>query len=714
MQFEYMGMRHWRTGYPKRHQWRRPSTQLPNAHAGSKPKQDNMSLSENVRTQARLRARLGVPVCLAMLLCIWQWGTAAPFIGAAHVVSAFGLNLVYNVAVLVAVRPASHVKPALIARLTAILDPLLLSLGLALIGEAGQLFACFYLFTILGFGFRIGAATMSICQIASIIGFIAMALLTPAWRQHPIAAISVLLFLAVVPLYARSLIVGLRQACDHAESESRAKTQLLANVSHELRTPLTGIVSSAQLMREENEDPKVQRRSDTILALSRELIGQINDLLDSAKYGADALQLEHAPFRLADLAEQLRRTLAATALAKGVLLHVSTDDRIGFGLMGDAFHLARVLLNLGGNALKFTDHGEVRIRMSLLAETPAACQLRFSCRDTGIGIAPELHQKIFEPFFQASAGTTRKYGGTGLGMSIVQGILAAMNSRLTVQSAPGQGSLFEFDLWLERAPLPEDGERGQAETVRNKRILVADDNATNLVLIRELLERDGHQVVTAASGGAAIQLLGELTTDLAILDFNMGDMDGATVLQLYRFGTLNPVPVYILTADNAPATARRLMESGAAGVLHKPIDLATLREAIGHVFRAGPAPRQDSLAAVRYIDQAAIADLHSLGDDPVFFEQLLGTAASDLEALCAILSDAVLRHDLSTTRNKAHALKGISVSVGAVQLSSIATRLMHIAQADLQREGAALAAEIGRTAAHSIDALRRQLVAPGS
>ena len=109
-----------------------------------------------------------------------------------------------------------------------------------------------------------------------------------------------------------------------------------------------------------------------------------------------------------------------------------------------------MLLNLGSNALKFTDYGEVSIRMSLLEETPAACHVRFSCRDTGIGISPELHQKIFEPFFQASAGTVRKYGGTGLGMSIVQGILTAMNSRLTVQSGAGQGSLFEFDLWLER------------------------------------------------------------------------------------------------------------------------------------------------------------------------------------------------------------------------------------------------------------------------
>jgi two-component system sensor histidine kinase RpfC len=673
---------------------------------------NKMILSENVRTQARLRASLGIPVCLGMLLCLWYQGPATPGIGLWQIILAFSLNVIYNAVVLLAVRTPSRLKPVLIANLTAVMDPLLLSLGLSLMGEAGQLFTCFYLFTILGFGFRVGAKTMAICQAASIAGFISMALLTPPWRQHPVAALSVLLFLIVVPYYARSLIVGLQRACNHAESESRAKTQLLANVSHELRTPLTGIVSCAQLIREENDDPRVQRRSDTILTLSRELMVQINDLLDSAKVGADALQLERVPFRIADLGEQLRRTLAATALTKGVLLHVSIDDRIASHLLGDAFHLGRVLLNLGGNALKFTEQGEVSIRMSLLDETPAACHVRFSCRDTGIGIAPELHQKIFEPFFQASAGTTRRYGGTGLGMSIVQGILAAMNSRLTVQSAPGQGSLFEFDLWLERSLPPDLAAPGKTEAVRDKRILVADDNATNLMLTRELLERDGHQVTTAANGREAIALLGTAPIDLAILDFNMGDIDGASVLQIHRFGTLDPVPAYILTADNAPATARRLMDTGAVGVLHKPIGLATLRQAINHVFAAGPAPRQEGLAAVQYIDQATMTDLRALGDDPLFFEQLLGTAAADIEALCAILDEAILRQDLGTTRAKAHALKGISVSVGALQLSSIATRLTHIVQADLQRESAVLVAEIGRAATHSISSLRSLMLSP--
>lgn len=669
-------------------------------------KSNKAILFDDVRAQAQLRARLGVPVCLLMLLCIWYWGPSSPAIGAWQVISAFSIHMLYNIVLSYRMRTPSRLRPALIANITAIVDPLLLSVGLALMGQIGQLFACFYLFTILGFGFRINAQTMTLCQLASIAGFTGVALLSPPWKAHPVNALSVLLFLAVVPLYARALIAKLQLACEHAESESRAKTQLLANVSHELRTPLTGIVSSAQLMIEENTDQQVQKRSDTILKLSRDLMTQIDDLLDSAKYGADALQLENRPFRLADIAEQVRRSLGATALSKGIMLQVSTDERISPVLMGDDFHLGRVMLNLAGNAVKFTDHGEVLVRMGLLEESADACRVLFSCRDTGIGIAPDMHQKIFEPFFQASAGTTRKYGGTGLGMSIAQGILAGMGGALRLRSAPGQGSLFEFDLWLQKAPaLTPDAVRTH-EIVRNKRILLADDNATNLLLTRELLERDGHHVLTADNGPAAVRLLETAEVDLAILDFNMGELDGASVLQIYRFGSLNPAPAYILTADNAPATTRRLMESGAAGVLHKPVALATLRQAISHLFSAGPALATDTVAASPCIDKSTIADLKSLSSDTTFFEQVMHTAAADIDTLCSVLSAAIRNRDLTVTCAKAHALKGLSVAVGAVQLSSIATRLIHIAQVDLDREGAALVAEIGVVSKRSISALR--------
>ena len=672
------------------------------------------TLFESVRAQARLRASLGVPVCLLMLLSIWYGGPSTPAILPWHVITAFTFHGVYNVAVLLIVRAGARVNPVHIVNFTAVMDPLLLSMGLALMGQIGQLFACFYLFTILGFGFRIDAKAMTVCQVASIIGFSCVALISPSWRDHPVPALSVLMFLAVVPLYAKALIERLQLARDHAEAESRAKTQLLATVSHELRTPLTGIVSSAQLMREENADVQVRKRSDTILTLSRELMAQINDLLDSAKYGADALRLERTPFRMTDMAEQLRRTLGATALSKGIMLQVSTDERMPALLLGDAYYLGRVMLNLAGNAVKFTDHGEVLVRMAVLAENAQACHVLFSCRDTGIGIAPELHQKIFEPFFQASAGTTRKYGGTGLGMSIAHDILRRMGSVMRVQSAPGQGSRFEFDLWLDKAEPPQHEEVRATEIVRNKRILLADDNATNLLLTRELLERDGHDVLTAANGREAVALLETSVIDLAILDFNMGDMDGASVLQIYRFGKLAPAPAYILTADSAAATTRRLMEGGAAGVLHKPIDLATLRQAISHLFSAGPAPCPEAHSADVCIDASTIAELRALGYDDIFFEQVLNTAAADIETLCAILATALRNQDLAATRDRAHALKGISLSVGAVQLCSIATHLTHLVQADLERDGTALAAEIGTARLQTVSALRSMVKSPAA
>jgi two-component system sensor histidine kinase RpfC len=221
-------------------------------------------------------------------------------------------------------------------------------------------------------------------------------------------------------------------------------------------------------------------------------------------------------------------------------------------------------------------------------------------------------------------------------------------------------------------------------------------------------------VLTAANGREAVALLETSVIDLAILDFNMGDMDGASVLQIYRFGKLAPAPACILTADSAAATTRRLMEGGAAAVLHKPIDLATLRQAISQLLSAGPAPDQKAHDASICIDASAIAELRELGRDDIFFEQVLNTAAADIETLCKALAAALRKHDLAATRNKAHALKGVSVSVGAVQLCSIATRLTQLVQADLVREDAALLAEIGAVSAQTVSALRGMLKSPAA
>jgi len=666
-------------------------------------------LLEHVRTQARLRARLGVPVCLLMLLCLWHWGPSSPNIGAIHIVPVFAVHLVYNLGLLHVTRSASRCDPRHVATFTAVMDPVLLSAGLMLMNQIGQIFACFYLFTILGFGFRIGIAAMHVCQLASIGAFSAMALLNPSWHAYPVAVISILLFLGIVPLYAKALITRLQFARRHAESESQAKTRLLATVSHELRTPLTGIVSCAQLMQEESVDPQVRKRADTVLTLSAELLVQINDLLDSAKYGADTLGLAHQSFSMADVAEHLRCTLGPIALAKGIALRIKVDERMPALFMGDMPMLCRALMNLGGNAVKFTDQGEVNINFTLLGYRPGACHILCSCQDTGIGIDTAMHQKIFEPFFQASGGANRKYSGTGLGMSIARDIVSRMGGEIHVSSMPGQGSLFEFAIWLDKANTADSGihKAGPTGIVRNKRILLADDNATNLMLTCALLERDGHRVLTASSGQEAVRLLSSTEIDLALLDFNMGDIDGATALQIYRFGKVSPAPAYILTADNTSATTRRLIDSGAAGVLHKPISLEALRRAVSQQFCADTACATTSEEnPIDWVDNTVIANLKELGSNDDFVARVVNTALADIRLLSNDLTAALKKQDLPSVLDKAHAIKGIAVSVGAVRLAALAARMSQMEQPGIEQDRLALITEIAEVTMQSMQALR--------
>lgn len=657
-------------------------------------------LDAAVLAQAKLRVKLGFPVWALMLACIAIWGPASRAIAPGWIAGVFLANMLYNLTLLLLAREPRRVPARAIVPVTAVLDPLMLSAGLALTGEPGQAFIGFYLFTMLGFGFRIGPEAMRLCQLAAIAGFGTVALTSPSWRAHPVTTLAVLILLTVVPLYARILIGKLRDAQALAESESRAKSQLLANVSHELRTPLTGIISSAQLLREAHAAPEVLRRCDAIVALSRDLMLQINDLLDSARHEAGALQLEPAPFAMRELAEQLRSTLAPTALTKGIALQIEVDQRIPPRLCGDAHYLKRVLLNIAGNAVKFTEHGEVALRIALLDADSAGCLLHFGCRDTGIGIAPELQQRIFEPFFQASSGITRRYGGTGLGMSIAREIVALMGGALRVTSEPGSGSLFEFTLRL-----PHSRDAAAAAPKQRKRILIADDNATNLLLLQETLERDGHQVLAVCGGTEAIAALSEADFDLVILDFNMADIDGATVLKLYRFGRIDPAPAYILTADMTAAPC--LADSGAAGILHKPLSVDALRQAVAAAPVPAAALRAPAEGKEAYLDAAVVQHIREISDDPAFMEQVLLTAAADIERLSGPLLQAIESADLAAVQNGAHALRGVCASVGAARLGSVAARLMHIALEDLRRDAGKLRTETAELARRSLDALRR-------
>jgi two-component system sensor histidine kinase RpfC len=675
-------------------------------------------VEKNVKTQARVRAKLGFPVLSLGLISVWYWGTPYGSIGQSAVWIIAVLHVLYIFAVLFF---AARLRPFTAAQLvigTAILDPLMLSGWLAMMGESGRLFVCFYLFTVLGFGFRIGPQPMWICQAASIIGFGTVVAIAPIWQQHPLVSLSFLILLIVVPMYATILIKQLRDARTHAERESQAKSQLLAKVSHELRTPLSGIVASAQLIATETDDESVSKRADTILSLSKDLLLEINDLLDSAKYEASSLVLESALFNLSDVLDHLHLTLASTASAKGIDFTVNMDEDIQDMVQGDSHYLNRVLINIAGNAVKFTEKGKIDVYLKLLETGADHYRVRFGVRDTGIGIPKELHQNIFEPFSQASEGTTRKYGGTGLGMSIARKVVNLMGGDLLLESEPGKGSHFYFDLQLPKVVKTVQKEAAVVSIpiVYGKRILVADDNATNLILIKELLERDRHQVTVASSGREALDILSLVNVDLIFVDYNMGDIDGLKVLQIYRFGKLNTAPTFFLTADTTPGTADKLRDCGAIGVLHKPVTSNELRQAIAQVFQTeaimtSPAPTHTFLKPIpsQYINHTVIVDLQTLCPRPEFLTEVLENAVLDIEKNCSNLLTALDAEDVTQIHDSAHALKGVSDSIGAVRLSVLAKKWMKITHWELKQNKDRWKVDIKETGTQSVNCVKNIL-----
>lgn len=663
-----------------------------------------------VSAQAKVRVLVAVPVIISDLV----WFLLRPSEGMPPWF--LGLTVGYCLYALAPYRLMRKASYSTLQRLlvaTAILDPLVLSVWIASTGEYGSLLVGFYLFTTLGFGFRTGRPLMYLCQGVSIVGFCAVLLVDPFWQEHTIRWAALLIPIIVVPMYAGVLIKTLREAREHAEQESRAKSDLLAKVSHELRTPLTGIVTSAELLAAESSDPSVARRTKTILTLSDNLLCEINDLLDQAKYNAKAVELSHAPVDLNQQITMLRATFETMAAKKGLVFRADIDPAIVDLVDTDTHHLDRILLNLAGNAIKFTESGRVLLAVELLEQTPTDYRLRFSVTDTGIGIPETFHARIFEPFSQVDQGATRRYGGTGLGLALSKKIIDLMGGDLRFESTLGKGSRFWFELTLQRAgPAdPAVADETSAAIVTGKRILVADDNLTNLVLLKELLEIDRHQVTTCTSGMGALEALARDEFDLLLLDYNLGDMDGVRVLQTYRFGRLHPVPALFLTADATLQTAMRLQEAGGAGTLYKPINLAGIRKALADiampVAAALPAPGPQQAAEgstasrpvlkvvpINALDETILNELRRFNTRPDFLPRLLTHAESDISRCCQQLLDALAARNYALIRTIGHALKGVSANIGAVRLVTLASTMMKMSSEQLDSSRDRLEADI--------------------
>jgi signal transduction histidine kinase/CheY-like chemotaxis protein len=374
-------------------------------------------------------------------------------------------------------------------------------------------------------------------------------------------------------------------AKEAAEAANRAKNTFLANMSHELRTPLNAIIGMTGLVLRKVTDPRVQDQLGKVATASQHLLGLINDILDISKIESERMTLEQKSFGLGEVLKGVLAVIEQSAHAKGLKLAVELPAEIAhLSLLGDPLRLGQLLLNFGGNAVKFTSHGRVDLRIRIVEESPRDVLLRFDVQDSGIGISDEDQKRLFTAFEQADGSLTRKYGGTGLGLAISKRLARLMGGDAGVVSAVGQGSTFWFTARLRKAQgtdavaLPEPGiAKGEAEVLlqlgySGTRVLLAEDEPLNQEVSRSVLEEVGFDVDLAGDGAEAVAMAREGRYALILMDMQMPKLNGIEATRAIRaLPGYAHTPILAITANAFDEDARACIEAGMNDHISKPV-----------------------------------------------------------------------------------------------------------------------------------------------
>lgn len=738
--------------------------------------------------------------------------------------------------------------------LALVLDTSFLSWQLHVGGETVASFFPIYLWITFGNGFRFGLPALRMGMLLTATGFAAVIATTSFWNQQSHLAIGLLVSLVVLPAYAGTLIRRLSKARSEAEQANEAKTLFLANVSHELRTPLTAVIGMGRMLHETPLDAEQREMTGTVLGAAQSLLSLIDDILQLSSLEAGRPPPEPVPFNLLEVLVSIRQLVIAAAHAKNltVSLHVAPD--VPQGLLGGERRLREILTNLASNAVKFTETGGVLIAVSARGHEDGRIKLVFEVADTGIGIAKDSQDRIFEAFTQADATIVDRFGGTGLGLAISRRLAESLGGTLQLESTVGRGSVFRLALSMEPsaetvarpvagmpvrvmaghgpeadgvlsrlAAIPavvlrldpsrhglsdqdgtvaEPGPRpvmvvctdglgwsgdrllaelrgiagpvgpqvvlvgamppgigaelrwlccsivptpartdhilaalviasaraGQtrdepvAQTARRLRILVAEDNRVNQMVLRKMLEKAGHETTLVGDGEAALDALEEDRFDIVLMDVNMPRMDGLDATKMYRFMALDlpRVPIVGLTADASQQMNRRCLDAGMDTCITKPFEPTRLLDLVQQLTGAGspPAPDQRIVthivshprfrpAAGVVLDEETLETLSKLGGED-FLEELVSEFRKEAGTLVAALASSLHQQDVSATYTHAHTLQSISANIGARALAELCRSWQGLDTAQVLIQGPEMARQAAVDLARVVDAFTRR------